>query len=262
MHYVYKITNLINSKLYIGKTNDINIRWYSHCNEAKLRKKQYPLYHAMNKYGITNFTLEIIEVLENELLCFEQEKYWIELYKTNIMKYGSEFGYNLTEGGEGPSGHIHTPEQKKAKSDCKLGVKNSFYGKNHSDKSKKLISNGHIGKPISSEVRDKISKKLQGVSKTEEMKQKISIALTGQEKSESHCKHISESKKGKPNPNKQGNNHHNSKITEQQVIDMRQYWNSSNEKSKDKLSYLYQKYGLSKSGIQQIVYRTKWKHIP
>jgi group I intron endonuclease len=94
MFFIYKISNLVNSKLYIGKTNDIYIRWQSHCHEAKLGKRKYPLYLAMNKYGLENFELNVIEQFEDEQDCLIREKFWIEFYKTNICKYGKEFGLN------------------------------------------------------------------------------------------------------------------------------------------------------------------------
>jgi group I intron endonuclease len=260
MYYIYKIKNSINSKLYIGKTNDITVRWQSHCSEAKLHRKLYPLYHAMNKYSIDNFTLEIIEEMDNERLCLDREIYWIEFYKTNITKYGSEFGYNLSEGGEGPSGYIFTAEQRKSKSDNQMGAKNSFYGKKHSLQSKKKIANSRSGKPLSIDTRNKISQKLVGVPKKQETKDKMSASATGKEKSPEHCKNISLSKIGKSN-NRPGSKHHNAKLLEQDVIDMRKYFDTSPDKSKDKIKFLSEKYNLSRSGIQQIVYRTKWKHL-
>ena len=63
MAYIYKITNLINNKIYIGKTNrTIEERFKEHCNEYKKeRSEKRPLYNAMNKYGIENFKIEQIE---------------------------------------------------------------------------------------------------------------------------------------------------------------------------------------------------------
>ena len=55
--WVYKITNLINQKCYIGITNNLNKRWESH----KKCKDNKPLYLAFKKYGITNFEFSIIE---------------------------------------------------------------------------------------------------------------------------------------------------------------------------------------------------------
>ena len=58
--YIYKITNLINQKAYIGKTTStIEKRWKEHCQDYKRRQyEKRPLYDAMNKYGIENFSIE------------------------------------------------------------------------------------------------------------------------------------------------------------------------------------------------------------
>jgi hypothetical protein len=69
MPYIYKISNDINDKLYIGKTlYTIERRWYQHKNNAKNRQdlKHLPLYSAMNKYGIEHFFIEEIEEVSDE----------------------------------------------------------------------------------------------------------------------------------------------------------------------------------------------------
>lgn len=95
MPYIYKITNLINNKIYIGQTHfSIKKRWAEHCCDYKKEKLQRPIYIAMRKYGIENFIIEKIEEVSSEELN-EREKYWIEYYGT--FKYG----YNATLGGDG-----------------------------------------------------------------------------------------------------------------------------------------------------------------
>ena len=61
MGYIYKITNQINGKMYIGKTEhlDPNRRWKEHTRQCVLNEyRKRPLYYAMNKYGINNFTFD------------------------------------------------------------------------------------------------------------------------------------------------------------------------------------------------------------
>lgn len=96
MSYIYKIENKINHKLYIGKTNNTILeRFKRHCQDSvKERNKNRPLYNAMNKYGILNFSIEQIEECSPEQAS-NREKYWIEHY--NSFKYG----YNATKGGDG-----------------------------------------------------------------------------------------------------------------------------------------------------------------
>lgn len=94
--YIYKITNLINQKAYIGKTvNSIEKRWSEHIRESQReRAENRPLYKAFNKYGIDNFNIELIEEVEISQLS-NREIYWIGYYHTY------EDGYNATLGGDG-----------------------------------------------------------------------------------------------------------------------------------------------------------------
>lgn len=94
MAYIYQITNDINGKIYIGKTEEsIEKRWREHCKDYKKERcKNRPLYRAMNKYGIEHFHIEQIEETDN---ASEREIYWIE------QKQSFKKGYNATKGGDG-----------------------------------------------------------------------------------------------------------------------------------------------------------------
>lgn len=94
MPYIYKITNNINGKIYIGMTyRTIQERWKEHQNDCNRRQAENrPLYRAMNKYGIENFSIEVLEKTDNPE---ERERYWIE--RLGSFKYG----YNATLGGDG-----------------------------------------------------------------------------------------------------------------------------------------------------------------
>ena len=94
MAYIYQITNDINEKIYIGKTeSSIENRFREHCNDAfRERNEKRPLYSAMRKYGIEHFHIKLIEETNDPE---EREKYWIE--KLGSFKYG----YNATIGGDG-----------------------------------------------------------------------------------------------------------------------------------------------------------------
>lgn len=96
MAFIYKITNDINGKVYIGKTNlTIEQRFKEHCKAAhKSRFEKRPLYSAMNKYGKEHFHIETIEEVSEELSS-EREIYWIEKYDSY------KNGYNATKGGDG-----------------------------------------------------------------------------------------------------------------------------------------------------------------
>lgn len=92
---IYKITNSINNKCYIGQTKDINRRFKEHKSMIdRSDGTARVLYQAMKKYGIENFTFEVIE--ENIENYDEREQYWIAYY--NSYKNG----YNMTQGGAAP----------------------------------------------------------------------------------------------------------------------------------------------------------------
>lgn len=97
MGYIYKITNKINSKVYIGQTiRTISTRWNEHIRKANLLEDKYPLYKAINKYGKENFIIEELEECSDNLLD-EREIYWIHYYNS----FNSKMGYNCTSGGKG-----------------------------------------------------------------------------------------------------------------------------------------------------------------
>ena len=96
MAYIYKVTNKLNGKIYIGKTLfSIEERWKQHCRDSRKElKERRPLYSAIRKYGEENFSIEQIEECSDSVVN-ERETYWIEWY-------GSfKCGYNATLGGDG-----------------------------------------------------------------------------------------------------------------------------------------------------------------
>lgn len=94
MAYIYQITNDINGKIYIGKTEfSIEKRFQEHCKDAfREHNEKRPLYDAMQKYGIEHFHIELIEETDSPN---EREIYWIE------QKQSFKYGYNATMGGDG-----------------------------------------------------------------------------------------------------------------------------------------------------------------
>jgi hypothetical protein len=105
MSYIYSITNLENSKLYVGKTSKPNPydRWKQHLQLARsfnnLQENNsalsMPILRAISKYGADNFKFRVIEECDDDKVN-ERETYWIEKLKA----YGKN-GYNITLGGEG-----------------------------------------------------------------------------------------------------------------------------------------------------------------
>ena len=93
---IYKITNLTNGKLYIGKTTGtIKNRFQRHIQDAMSNRLDTHLARAIRKDGPENFTIELVEIVETAEQLNQQEKYWIKKYNSY------ENGYNETEGGDG-----------------------------------------------------------------------------------------------------------------------------------------------------------------
>lgn len=130
---IYKITNKINNKVYIGKAINIYKRWIEHKNNMKYEKYNQIIYKAMRKYGIENFSFEIIEECDKYILD-EREKYWIRYYNSYIG-FSNSNGYNMTIGGEGVLGNILSKESKIKISESLHGM---FSGGNN-PRAKKVI---------------------------------------------------------------------------------------------------------------------------
>lgn len=111
MWTIYKITNQINGKIYVGQTyRTPEERWRDHEREAW--RYATPMARAIQKYGWNNFKPEIIDTAITQKEANEKERYWIEYYKTCIGVYGKNAnGYNLTPGGDGAP--KITPEEDK-----------------------------------------------------------------------------------------------------------------------------------------------------
>lgn len=93
---IYKIENLVNGKCYIGQSVDVKRRWRSHRSCAfNPASKNYdcPLYRAIRKYSLNNFSFEVLEECDRDSLN-KRETYWIRAF--NSMNNG----YNLDEGGD------------------------------------------------------------------------------------------------------------------------------------------------------------------
>ena len=91
---IYKITNLLSKKVYIGQSVDVKTRWSNHI-KASLGIDSIAhskVHDAMAQDGVWNFTFELLEKCDKPMLN-EREKYYIGFYQSNL------YGYNLTKGG-------------------------------------------------------------------------------------------------------------------------------------------------------------------
>lgn len=143
-HYIYVIQNKINLKIYVGKTNNPDKRYKDHIyiTNNSTNTNKFLIHRAINKYGKDNFLFQVIEEFENELDCLEAEKFWIEFFRSDINRFGSEYGYNLTAGGDGILGLKHSQQAKN-----KISKANK--GRIFDQETRYRMSESHKGKPSS-----------------------------------------------------------------------------------------------------------------
>ena len=130
MMIIYKTTNIINGKIYIGKDEKNNPKYLGSGTILKL---------AIKKYGKENFKKEILEYCNNrEFLCI-LEIYWIE----KLQSKNPKIGYNIKNGGNGGYTYIDNEEikYKISKNHADIsGEKNPMFGKKHTDESRLKMS--------------------------------------------------------------------------------------------------------------------------
>lgn len=161
---IYKITNKLNGKAYIGQTiKSLEFRLDRHKKDSRRKDKRSYLYHATDKYGWDNFNVEIVEdnVLTKDILN-EKEKFYILKYDTLIPN-----GYNMTAGGTGGDllrDHPRRDEIYKKQAENRRGEKNCNFGKHMSEETKqklrevrKLQANSNKGRVAPIEERIKMS---------------------------------------------------------------------------------------------------------
>lgn len=152
--YVYKTTNLINNKIYIGqhKSSSFDSSYYG-SGRVFIR--------ALKKYGKNNFNCELLEWCNNYDELNIKEEYWIHFYNST----DPIIGYNIQIGGNSAPKAEQTKEKlRQARLGKYTGNKNPFYGKKHSIESLIKISNASKGRKTfegrhhSDETKKKLSK--------------------------------------------------------------------------------------------------------
>lgn len=220
--YIYKTTNLINGKIYIGqhKSTKFDTTYYG---------SGVVILNAISKYGKNNFKCELIEWCETQSKTNSRERYWIKFYNSRNRL----IGYNVTEGGEGVRGFHLSEESRKKISVSKIGVTpnrdyhdisnetkqkisstlkeyykshdNARKGVHLSEETKQKLRNANLGKTYSQEVRNKHKRPAwnKDIPMSEEAKQHLREVNTGKKSNMSveARKKISERFKGKNNPN-------------------------------------------------------------
>ena len=162
---VYKITNLLNSKIYVGSS--VNIYNRMHLHFSKLRKGKHHNLHlqnAFNKYGRENFSFEILILCPKEYLE-KAEQWFLDTLKPD---------YNILTLAYRNSGRKVTEAEKNRLRGLRKGIKLSpehieairkaQTGPKHSEESKNKMRVAKLGKPMSLQARRKMSEAKKGKS--------------------------------------------------------------------------------------------------
>ena len=156
---IYKLTNKINNKIYIGQTIDFDYRIYCHFNKNNTTGRK--LKNAIKKYGKENFLIAIVESfdLSDDIkdMLNQREQYYLDLYKP----FG-KVGYNLQK--HSLRTNLGTKMPNWVREKVSNGLKkyhkthdNAFKGRKHSDETKKLLSIASKGRKHTEEFKKKMS---------------------------------------------------------------------------------------------------------
>lgn len=139
---IYLRTNLVNGKQYVGQTNDFNRR-EKEWKKGKIYSRGI-IDNAREKYGVDSFSVEILKECKKQDELNKLEQHYIKKFNTKVP-----YGYNLTDGGGGQSGHHRSEETKRKISEALKGKRVSLgmTGHHHSEESKKKMSDAKKGKP-------------------------------------------------------------------------------------------------------------------
>lgn len=150
---IYKTTNLINGKIYIGQQSYVKNKYY--LGSGNIVKR------AIKKYGKNNFKKEVIEYCKNQDELNDREIYWINAFDST----NKEIGYNITLGGGGALGVKASKETKdkisKNHADVS-GNKNPMFGKTHTKEVREILRKVNTGKNHSNITKKKMSNKKMG----------------------------------------------------------------------------------------------------
>lgn len=174
---IYKYKNNINGKIYIGQTCNFTKRKKQHLRSSVNIYDDYLIHKAIRKYGIENFSIDILEYCQSKEELNEREMFYIELYKS----FAKESGYNLTKGGAGMLGKRHSKEFIEKMRQKMIGNQNTK-GRKLSDEHRAKLSKAGFGKKCPSRGRKKtdeekkiMSEKMKGRIFSKEHRNKINI---------------------------------------------------------------------------------------
>lgn len=148
---IYKITNIVNGKCYIGSAVDTSMRIAAHKSKLKFNDHaNRKLQHSFNKYGIENFRFEILECISDKTKLIQREQIWINYFKS----YDPNFGYNLRKEASSNLGIKTKPASEERKLKIGLANSKSLLGKQHSWITKAKMSSARKGKKATDQIKN------------------------------------------------------------------------------------------------------------
>ena len=176
---IYVIVNVLNNMIYIGSSQDIEIRWREHINKLYgNRHENDKLQKAWNKYGDKAFQFKILEAAEVTNLVV-REQHYLDLYKP----YERHLGYNLYKTAYSPLGNKWTEEQKAKLKEIRKGqwdrFPNPMLGKKASLETKEAMSKTHQERYDKLREEGKLPPQTGVFNWSEEAKQKMSETRKG-----------------------------------------------------------------------------------
>lgn len=133
---IYKITNVVDGKFYIGSSKVLNRRWAAHKWELKYNRHcNKKLQSAYNKYGAESFIYEVIEYVDEKDIV-DREQYYID----KLDACNRDVGYNLNPLAKGGGGAVGSNNGWYGKGHLQVGELNPFYGKTHTEETRKKLS--------------------------------------------------------------------------------------------------------------------------
>lgn len=179
---VYKITNLINGKCYIGSSRDVTKRWSEHKRQLKNgnHHSEY-LQRAYNKYGINNFEYSLLCICSVEDLLINEQKYFDEISPEYIIHKiaGRSIGYKHTDEAKKiikEKRKLQAPN--KCSDETKLKISESNKGRKFTNEHKKKLSDAKRGKKLSQEHKDNLKKRCD----SESMRKKQLLSVISRKK--------------------------------------------------------------------------------
>ena len=126
-YYIYKYTNLINNKIYVGQCFEIEQRKRAHKSAALKNSEACPLfYRAIRKYGYENFVFEVIETIYTDQKGIDdREIFWIK----ELNARNNDIGYNISIGGGGRGNPNNTDTHKQCPRCDKIKLRSEDYTK-------------------------------------------------------------------------------------------------------------------------------------